>query len=270
MSWLKDVFGVQKPIIAMCHLEPLPGDPGYKHEKGVEWIVECARKNLNALQDGGVDAVMFSNEQSLPYLTKVEPITYVTMARIIGELRREVKVPFGVNVLWDPTASIDLAVAVGGLFVREIFSGVYASDFGLWNTSTGEVIRHQHHVHGEKVKLMFNIVPEAAAYLGSRTPADIARSTVFNHRPDALCVSGLVAGVAANTDTLKQVKESVPETPVFANTGVRLENIAQQLAVADGAVVGTTFKKDGYIWNDVDVSRVKEFMKKVKEIRGGR
>ena len=84
MSWLKDVFGVQKPIIAMCHLEPLPGDPGYKHEKGVEWIVECARKNLAALQDGGVDAVMFSNEQSLPYLTKVEPITYVTMARIIG------------------------------------------------------------------------------------------------------------------------------------------------------------------------------------------
>jgi len=132
MSWLKDVFGVQKPIIAMCHLEPLPGDPGYKHEKGVEYIVECARKNLAGLQDGGVDAIMFSNEQSLPYLTKVEPITYVTMARIIGEIRREIKLPFGVNVLWDPTASIDLAVAVGGLFVREIFSGVIASDFGLW------------------------------------------------------------------------------------------------------------------------------------------
>ena len=64
------------------------------------------------------------------------------------------------------------------------------------------------------------------------------------------------------------MKETVPDTPVFANTGVRLENIAQQLAIADGAVVGTTFKKDGYIWNDVDVSRVKEFMKKVKEIRG--
>jgi membrane complex biogenesis BtpA family protein len=268
MSWLKDMFGVQKPIIAMCHLEPLPGDPGYKHEKGVEWIVECARRNLAALQDGGVDAVMFSNEQSLPYLTKVEPITYVTMARIIGEIRREVKVPFGVNVLWDPVASIDLAVAVGGQFVREIFSGVYASDFGLWNTSTGETIRHQYAVHGEKVKLLFNIVPEAAAYLGNRGPADIAKSTVFNHRPDALCVSGLVAGVSTSTDVLRLVKETVPETPVFANTGVCLENVGQQLAVADGAVVGTTFKKDGYIWNDVDVNRVKAFMKKVKEARG--
>jgi len=268
MSWLKDMFGVPKPIIAMCHLKPLPGDPGYEHEKGVEYIVECCRRNLAALQDGGVDAVMFSNEQSLPYLTKVEPITYVTMARIIGEIRREVKVPFGVNVLWDPVASIDLAVAVGGLFVREIFSGVYASDFGLWNTSTGEAVRHQHHVHGEKVKLLYNIVPEAAAYLGARNPADIARSTVFNHQPDALCVSGLIAGASTDTGVLKQVKDAVPQTPVFANTGVRLENIAAQLATADGAVVGTTFKKDGYIWNDVDVNRVKEFMKKVKEVRG--
>ena len=267
MAWLQEMFGVSKPIIAMCHLEPLPGDPGYKAEHGVEWIVECARKNLHSLQEGGVDAIMFSNEQSLPYLTKVEPITFVTMARVIGELRSEVKVPFGVNVLWDPTASIDLAVAVDAIFVREIFSGVYASDFGLWNTNTGEVIRHQHHVHGEEVKLLFNIVPEAAAYLGGRTPADIARSTVFNHRPDALCVSGLVAGVATSVDVLKLVKDAVPDTLVLANTGVRLENIAEQLMVADGAVVGTTFKRDGYIWNDVDVARVKQFMSKVREVR---
>lgn len=270
MSWLNEVFGVKKPIIAMCHLEALPGDPGYKADKGLEWIVESARRNLNALQEGGVDAVMFSNEQSLPYLTKVEPITYVTMARVIGELRREVRVPFGVNVLWDPTASIDLAVATGAVFVREIFSGVYASDFGLWNTNAGEVIRHQYHIHGEKVRLLFNIVPEAASYLGSRSATDIARSTVFNDRPDALCVSGLVAGVPSSADVLKLVRDAVPETPLFANTGLRLENLEKQLTIADGAIVGTTFKKDGYIWNDVDVSRVKEFMKKVRDFRGGR
>jgi uncharacterized protein len=254
----------------MCHLEPLPGDPGYKADKGLEGILESAYTNLHALQEGGVDAVMFSNEQSLPYLTKVEPITCVTMARVIGEIRREIKVPFGVNVLWDPTASIDLAVATGALFVREIFSGVYSSDFGLWNTNAGEVIRHQNHVHGEKVRLLFNIVPEAAAYLGNRSVADIARSTIFNDRPDALCVSGLVAGVPTTADILRQVKAVAADTPVFANTGVKLGNIAEQLAVADGAVVGTTFKKDGYIWNDVDVSRVKEFMKKVKDVRGGK
>ena len=57
---------------------------------------------------------------------------------------------------------------------------------------------------------------------------------------------------------------------MLANTGVKVSNVEEQLSVADGAVVGTTFKRDGYIWNEVDVSCVKEFMKKVKDFRRGR
>ena len=60
----------------------------------------------------------------------------------------------------------------------------------------------------------------------------------------------------------------MPETVVFANTGVRLANVEAQLAIADGAIVGTTFKRDGYIWSEVDQARVKEFMEKVKSVRG--
>jgi uncharacterized protein len=267
MPWLQDMFTVSKPIIAMCHLVAMPGDPGYDMKRGLDWVIQRARKDLKALQDGGADAVMFSNEASLPYLTKVDPITTVTMARIIGELRGEIHVPYGVNVLWDPLASIDLAMATGALFVREIFSGVYASDFGLWNTNCGQVIRHQHAIHAEHVRLLYNIVPEAAVYLGQRDIAAIARSTVFNDHPDALCVSGLVAGAETSLDTLRQVKEAVPGTPILANTGVRVDNVQQQLEVADGAVVATTFKRDGYIWNEVDVDRVRAFMQTVQACR---
>ncbi len=267
MSWIKALFQTEKPIIAMCHLKALPGDPGYNPGQGMEWVVEMARADLRALQEGGVDAVMFSNEASLPYLTKVEPITTVCMARVIAELRPDIRVPFGVNVLWDPTASIDLAVATGGQFVREIFSGVYASDYGLWNTNCGQIIRHQHAVHAQQVKLFFNIVPESAVYLAERHVVDIAKSTVFVSNPDALCVSGLTAGAETPFQTLQQVKEAVPETPVFANTGVRVSNVAQMLSIADGAIVGTTFKRDGYIWNEVDANRVCEFMQAAKESR---
>ena len=267
MSWLNELFGVNKPIIAMCHMIALPGDPGYDAVKGLDWVLECARRDLHALQDGGVDAVMFSNEASLPYLTRVEPITYVTMARVIGELRREIRVPYGVNVLWDPKASIDLAMATGALFVREIFTGIYASDFGMWNTNCGEVVRHQHAIHAEHVRLLFNIVPEAAVYLGQRDVAEIARSTVFNTKPDALCVSGLTAGVASSADTLRRVKEAVPHTPVLANTGVRPDNLREQLGIADGAITGTAFKRDGYIWNEIETKRVREFMSIARDCR---
>ncbi len=265
-NWMNDFFSVKKPIIAMCHLGALPGDPYYDKNGGMQAVIEWARKDLGALQNGGVDAVMFSNEFSMPYLTKVPTVTVASMARVIGELLGEIRVPFGVNVLWDPSASLDLAVATGAKFVREIFSGVYASDFGLWNPNCGEIVRHQHSINAESVKLLFNIVPEAAQYLASRDVVDIARSTVFNHRPDALCVSGLTAGSQTDASVLKRVKEAVPDTPLFANTGVRLENVAEQLNVADGAVVGTTFKIDGKFDNHVDEARVREFMGKVKSV----
>lgn len=269
MTWLYDVIGTEKPIIAMCHLMPLPGDPYYDAEKGMDYVIEMARKDLIALQEGGVDAVMFSNEFSLPYLTDVRTVTVAAMARIIDELKPEIKIPFGVNVLWDAKKSIDLAVATGAQFVREIFTGVYASDFGLWNTNVGETIRHQHAVHAQNVKLLYNIVPEAAKYLADRDIESISKSTVFNNRPDALCVSGLTAGASVDSQVLKRVKDAVPDTVVLANTGVGISNFAEQLLIADGAVVGTTFKYEGKFENHVDVKRVKDFMDKVKEFRRG-
>ena len=65
-KWLKDVYGAEKPIVAMCHLDSLPGDPRYDRQKGMQYVIDRAHANLKALQDGGVDAVMFSNEFSLP------------------------------------------------------------------------------------------------------------------------------------------------------------------------------------------------------------
>jgi len=267
--WIKELFGVEKPVIGMCHMQAMPGDPQYAADKGLEWVYEQARVDMLVLQEGGVDGILFSNEFSLPYLTKVEMITVASMAALIGEMKREIKIPYGVNVLWDPRASIDVAMATGAQFVREIFTGVYASDFGLWNTNVGEVIRHQYAVGAGHVRLLFNIVPESAAYLGGRQIADIARSTVFNNRPDALCVSGLTAGAETSAQTLKLVKEAVPDTPVFANTGVRVDNVTEQLKIADGAVIGTAFKKEGNTWNPIDVDRVKELMNKVKDLRSG-
>ena len=243
-NWLEELFGVKKPIIAMCHLQPLPGDPYYDKQGGMAKVLDCARRDLHALQNGGVDAIMFSNEFSLPYLTKVEPVTIAAMAHVIGELKKEITVPYGVNCLWDPIASLDLAVAVDAKFIREIISGVYASDFGLWNTNVGKTVRHKMAIGAQDVKMLFNIVPEAAKYLADRNIAEIAKSTV-----------------------LSVVKNSVKRTPILCNTGCNKDNITRQLSVADGAVCATTFKIDGIFENAVDEQRVKEFMDIVKEFR---
>lgn len=266
-NWLPDVFENPKPIIAMLHLMALPGDPGYDSKAGIKTIVERAKRELAHLQEGGVDGVLISNEFSLPYLTKTEPITSIAMARIIGELQDELEIPYGVNVLWDGRASIDLAVATDAKFVREIFTGVYASDFGLWDTNVGEVARHRHRIGGKDVKLFFNIVPESAKYLADRELSSIAKSTVFATLPDAICVSGLTAGAPTDTQAVGIVKEAAGNVPVFVNTGVRAHNVGEQLAVADGAIIGTYMKKDGVFENEVDPARVVEMVQAANDFR---
>ena len=64
MQWIKDTFNTRKPIIAMCHVRALPGDPYFSGD--MEQVVDQARAEFLALQEGGVDAVMFSNSIQPP------------------------------------------------------------------------------------------------------------------------------------------------------------------------------------------------------------
>ena len=59
----------------------------------------------------------------------------------------------------------------------------------------------------------------------------------------------------------------MPDTPVFANTGVSLSNVREQLAIADGTVTATTFKRDGVFENEIDQRRVAAFMEVVRDVR---
>ena len=42
--WTQDMFGVEKPIIALLHLDALPGDPGYCGD--MKTVTEHARERL--------------------------------------------------------------------------------------------------------------------------------------------------------------------------------------------------------------------------------
>ena len=262
------VFGEKKPAIAMVHLGALPGSPLFDNEAGLDAIVSDARKDLDALQSAGFDAVMFGNENDRPYELQVDTASTATMAYVIGCLRSEIEVPFGVNVLWDPMATMALAAATGAAFAREIFTGVYASDMGLWAPDAGKAIRYRNRLGRGDLAVLFNISAEFAAPLDSRPLVDRARSTVFSSLPDALLVSGQITGEAAKLEDLESVKRALPDTPVLANTGVKHATVSDTFAVADGCIVGSCLKVDGDTWNPVDPNRASEFMDLVRKARG--
>ena len=261
------VFGETKPAIAMVHLGALPGTPLYDEQAGLEGLIAGARADLVALQDAGFDAVMFGNENDRPYEFKVDTASTATMAAVIGALRSEITVPFGVNVLWDPMATMALAAATGAQFVREIFTGTYASDMGIWAPDAGKALRYRDRLGRSDLAVLFNISAEFAMSLDTRSLPDRARSAVFSSIPDAVLVSGQITGEAAKMADLESVKAALPDTPVLANTGVKHETVAETFALSDGCIVGSSLKIDGDTWNAVDPQRAHDFMVRVREVR---
>ena len=270
MTNFRRVFGPGKPVIGMVHLGALPGAPLYDAAAGLAGLLEGARRDLLALQAAGFDAVMFGNENDRPYEFRVDAASTATMAYVIGQLRAEIAVPFGVNVLWDPMSTVALAAATGAAFVREIFTGTYASDMGPWTPDAGAALRYRGRLGRPDLAMLYNVSAEFADSLDRRPLPDRARSAVFSSIPDAVLVSGQITGEAAALSELEAVKKVLQDTPVLANTGVKHTTIADVLRVVDGCVVGSALKVDGHTWNAVDPDRAVDFMAKARAARGGK
>ncbi|RVU98114.1 BtpA/SgcQ family protein [Coriobacteriales bacterium OH1046] len=274
MLWTEELFGTKKPIISMLHLDPLPGDPRFGRSGGsVSTAVEHAKRDLEALQEGGVDGIIVSNEFSLPYQRRMNFVTPATMAYVVGQLRSELSVPYGVDAISDGLACIELAAACEASFVRGTFSGVYVGDGGLYNNDFSMLMRRKAELHLDDLRMLYFINPESDRNLDTRPLADIAASTIFKVHPDGLCVSANAAGTDVDSDLIASVKAKNPEVAVLVNTGCRPDTIEEKLSVSDAAVVGTYFKEGGQLEDDdlnnvrVDVNRVKEFMDVVYEVR---
>ncbi len=264
---LEKLFGRRKPVIAMMHLLPLPGRPLYDSRGGIGAIVDALRRDLDILQEGGVDGLLFCNEGDRPYPLHTDRAPIAAMAAIIGELRPHIWLPYGVDLLWDPMAALAVAQAVRASFVREVFTGVYDSDMGLWHPDAAAALDYRHQIGADHIRLFFNIEPEFARPLAQRPIGALARSVVVSSLADAILISGAMAGAEVDLAHIREAKEAVPSTPVLANTGVKIETVRATLAVADGVIVGTGLKCDGYTWNPVDPERVRRFMEEVQIAR---
>lgn len=79
MSFMASMFGTEKPVIGMLHLQPLPGDPLYYPGGSVSRVIDAAKRDLEALQSGGVDGILITNELSMPYEQHVSAVTLAAM-----------------------------------------------------------------------------------------------------------------------------------------------------------------------------------------------
>ncbi|HVX22689.1 MAG TPA: BtpA/SgcQ family protein [Acidimicrobiales bacterium] len=253
--------GVAKPLIAMAHVPALPGTPLYDDVDGIAGLVRHVKRDVAVLVDAGFDAVMFCNENDRPYTLKADLVASAVMARVVTECIPDA-VPFGVDYLWDAECALAAAIATDARFMREVVTGAWESDMGLWTPDAAGLLRRRRHFGAEGLAVLMNVTPEFASSVGRRSPAEVARTVAVSSLPDAILVSGPMAGAEPSASTVAEVRNAVPaDLPVLLNTGAKADNIAAFLEVADGCIVGSALKVDGYTWNPVDPDRAAAFVR---------
>ncbi len=265
---MKEIFKIDKPIIGMVHLRPLPGSPNYDPSKSIEDLVEAALKDAKALENGGIDGILVSNESDIPYLFGVGPETVASVTYIASRVKEEVGVPVGVDVLWgDARASLAIAKVIGAKFIRTLISGVYASDLGLINTNGAQVLRYRKFIGADDVKIFVYVNPEFASPLSPRPLSIVTKTLSWLSMADAFCVSGPMPGMSPDIEELKRIRSEVPDAVLIANTGMNKDIVADYLKYVDGVIVGTSLKVGNVTLNPVDEKKVKEFMEVVNSVR---
>lgn len=261
MSRFRTIFpNVAKPLIAMAHVPPLPGTPLYDEAAGVQGLIDQVKRDTDLLLEGGFDAILFCNEGDRPYQLHAGLEASAVMTRVATECRPTDR-PFGVDFLWDAQCALAIAVGSGASFMREVVTGSWESDMGSWNPDAATLLRNRRYFGRDDLAVFANITPEFASSIGHRSAAQMAKSTVVSSLADVILVSGPMAGSEPDVRTVEEVRAAVDSSvPVLLNTGAKAATIKEYLKFADGCIVGSDLKRDGYTWNEVDSERVKRFV----------
>ena len=247
-----------KTVVGMVHLQALPGAPRYGGN--VQSVYDAALYDLRALERGGVHAAIIENFGDLPYGTDNPFITLASMTAIAAGLRRETGLQLGLNVQFNCTAEEwGMAYAVGADFIRvEAFVEMRAGMHGVTGPSAPALTRERAR-YPKDILLLCDIATKHT-YPLTEQPIDFSIHEAIASGADALIVTGVITGQNPTLEQVREFKRMAGDFPVIIGSGVKKENVAEFFEVADGAIVGTSFKVGGDAFAPIDPDRVRAFM----------
>lgn len=235
MRTLREVFGVDKPIIGMLHLS------GYGREK----ILENAKRELDIMYRNGVNAVLVENyfgdrvdvENALELLQKDYPDKV-----------------YGVNMLGFPEKAFDLARKYGAKFVQmDSVCGHLEPNYEKPFLKKLEALRGDGDI--------FLLGGVRFKYQPVRSGRSLDEDLKLGmERCDAIVVTGEGTGITTDLEKIKAFRSILGDFPLIVGAGITAGNVVEQLTYADGGIVGSYFKEYGEAEYPVDEQRVEEFM----------
>lgn len=261
------LFARPKPVIGMVHLLPLPGCA--RGNGDLAAAIERALADTRTLEAGGVDGLMIENFHDAPFRKdRVSPATIAAMTAAAIEVRRATRLPIGINVLRnDIISAISVAHVAGAQFVRcNVYIGAAVTDQGILEGAAEVAVRCRGEL-GAGVAILADVEVKHAAQLASRPLALQAKDAINRGCADGVVVSGEETGRATSQQALLEARSAIPSAALIVGSGLRQENAAELLEIADAAIAGVGFKQHGDASLPVDEARVRSLMEIVEEVR---
>ncbi len=256
----------RKLFIGVVHLKPLPGSP--RHRQKMTDIIKFAVADAMAYERGGAHAIFIENFGDVPFTkTSIAPETIAAMTAAGCAVRAAVKLPIGFNVLRnDARAALALCAVCGGDFIRvNVHSGAMLTDQGIIEGDAYNTLRYREKI-SPGAQIFADVHVKHAVPLGDWSLEDAANDTVERGLADALIVSGVGTGKAADIGDVERVRAACPHAKILLGSGVNVGNVKEFLRIADGVIVGSSLKRDGKLANLVDAKRVAVLAKAVGKI----
>ncbi len=262
VSRFYQLFKTSHPLLGMLHLPPLPGSPHYAGK--MQDIIDAALHDTRILSEAGFAGLIIENLGDAPYYPDHVPAeTVAAMSVVAAHVRQQTSLPIGVNVLRnDAQSALAVAAAADLQFIRvNILIGASVTDQGVISGQAHLVARTRQRLRADNVLIFADIRVKHAAPLVDRELAQEIEDLFERALADAIIVSGTGSGKPVDANFLREVKKLSGERPVLIGSGLNLENAKNLLAVAEGAIVGSSIKIEEKIHNRIDSRHSKQLTK---------
>lgn len=269
-STLDGMFRSKLPLIGDIHLPPLPGTPRYKGDSMAS-IVERALRDVEAFEKGGMDGIILENHGDIPFLQpdEIGPEIIAAMSAIATRVIANAGVPVGINLLANGAiGGLAIAKASGARFIRvNQWVNAYVANEGLVEGESGRALRYRKQIDAGDVAIFADVhVKHGSHAIVADRPVSEQASDVEFYDADVTIASGNRTGDEIPEQEIVAIRAGT-RLPVIAGSGITAANVAKILPLLDGAIVGSSLKKDGVWWNPVEIERVRALVEAAKPLR---
>ena len=257
-----------KFLAAMIAVEPLPGAPLYNGDDRA--IVDQAMADLDHYLKAGVDCLVLENSFDLPYVKPPLPATAVAvMTEVAQAARARFSGPIGIQMLEAANeTALEIACAAGLDFVRvEGYVFAHIGGAGLIEGCAGRLHRQRKALQAERIRFFADLKKKhcSHAITGDLDICDEARQAEF-FLADGLIVTGPRTGEPPSREELIRLRGATG-LPLLIGSGITPDNLAGYFPLADGFIVGSTFRYHGRFRERLDPERLTRFMTTWHDLR---